>query len=191
MPRGRLVSRARGADQARPGGDRQRARRAVLHRLSSRRSPAAPASVSSTPATSCEGRRTRPGIVILTQLRPISVLFQPAAAAPAGSHSRHGRGPAYRSDALTRRRQERARPGQAHGGRQPGRSDHRHGEAQRPNFPTPISSFGPRQFVNVRVLIDTLRQVVAAPIAATPARPQRPVRAAARDGRHHRGGAAA
>ena len=65
---------ARGAGASRPGGDRQRARDARATPTSSRRSPGAPASAWSTKATSCR-RPTPTGIVVITQLRPISVFF--------------------------------------------------------------------------------------------------------------------
>ncbi len=69
------------------------------------------------------------GIVILTQLRPISVFFSlpqqnlPDLTKGMAEGSASGR----RLDAG---RQERARQGQGDGDRQSGRSDHRHGEAQ-------------------------------------------------------------
>ena len=68
------------------------------------------------------------GIVILTQLRPISVFFSLAQQnLPALTRGMaEGKLPV---DALTAE-QERARPGQGDGDRQPGRPNHRDGEAQ-------------------------------------------------------------
>ena len=69
------------------------------------------------------------GIVILTQLRPISVFFNlPQQNLP--DSTRAGRRRRCRSTRSAPDGKTRARQRQGHGDRQPGRSDHRHGEAQ-------------------------------------------------------------
>ena len=61
--------------------------------------------------------------------------------------------------------------GQAEGRRQPGRSDHRHRAAEGRVSQHAICSSGPGQFVNVRLLIDTLKQVVIVPTPPCSAAP--------------------
>ena len=90
---------------------------------------------------------------------------QPAAAGAARSQQGHG-GRAIAGAGDRRRRHHRGRQRQGGGHQQSGRPDHRHGQAQGASFPMPILQLWPGQFVNIRLLIDTLRQSVVVPTAA-------------------------
>ncbi len=114
------------SDQAR---HRQRAGDARPTPRSSRRSTAAPASARSTKATSST-RRTPPASSSLTQLQPISVLFNLPQQNLTAGQRRVRQGPAHRRCAALRQRR-RDRPRHAYRGRQPGRSNHRHGASSR------------------------------------------------------------
>jgi len=104
------------------------------------------------------------GLVIITQLQPITVIFTiPEDSIPTYWSSSSGASGC------------RSRPtigvsAKAHGGRaahdrQPGRSDHRHGPAQSPVSDTDNRLF-PSQFVNARLLIETRRGATVVPTAA-------------------------
>ena len=130
---------------------------------SSRRSPAAPASVWSTKATWCEAQDTT-GIVIITQVRPISVFFSlpqqdlpelnkglAEGPLPVDALGADGKTPLDSGKVLVIDNQVDQTTGTV---------------KLKAEFPNANLQLWPGQFVNVRVLIDTLRQVVVVPTAA-------------------------
>ena len=104
------------------------------------------------------------GIVVITQIKPISVLFN-LPQQQLGEVNRAFAAGALPVDAFGARQRDRDRQRQAQGGRQPGRSDHRHDQAQGRISQSRFAALA-GQFVNVRLLINTLRQVVVVPTAA-------------------------
>ena len=79
------------------------------------------------------------GLVVITQVRPISVFFN---VPQQDCRSSTRASPKVRCRSTLRPDAGAARPRQGAGGRQPGRPDHRHGEGQA-EFPMPICSSGP------------------------------------------------
>ena len=105
------------------------------------------------------------GIVVITQLQPIAVIFtlpqqqlgaRSTAPRPSGTLPVDAFGPDNKTVVDDRR---------AAGGRQPGRPDDRHDQAEGRISQRDCSS-GPAQFINVRLLVDTLQAVIVVPTAA-------------------------
>ena len=104
------------------------------------------------------------GIVVITQIKPISVLFNLPQQQFSQVNKAFAKGP-LAVDAVAHRQPHRGRSRHAAGDRQPGRSDHRHGPLKA-EFPNADLQLWPGQFVNVRLLVETLKQVVVVPTAA-------------------------
>ena len=128
-----------------------------------RRSPAAPASVWSTKATSCKASDTT-GIVVITQVRPISIFFNLPQQDLPELNKGLAEGPlpvdVFGADRKTPLDKGKVLVVD-------NQVDQTTGTVKvKAEFPNANLQLWPGQFVNVRVLIDTLRQVVVVPTAA-------------------------
>ena len=129
------------------------------------------------------------GIVVITTLQPISVVFtlpqQDAAGGRGGDAADgHAGGAGACRRARTVRDARRARPRHAGGARQPGRPDHRHDQAEGDVPQRRPASSGRARFVDVRLKVETAHDAIVVPPAAVQRGPQGAVRLCRRRRRH-------
>ena len=111
------------------------------------------------------------GLVVITQLQPIAVIFPiPEDSLPTVLEQLGQRRPAA-GRGLRPGAADKARHGRASDRRQPDRSHHRHRQAQG-DFPNTDNELFPNQFVNARLLVETRRGATVVPTAAIQRGPQ-------------------
>ena len=133
------------------------------------------------------------GIVVITQLQPITVVFPiPEDNVPRVHDAGCATGEADRRRGVGPRPEGEARDRQAPHGRQPDRHDHRHGQAEGGVRATTNLALFPNQFVNVRMLVADADRRDARSVGRDPARRARHVRLRrqGRPDRHRRAGEA-
>ena len=177
-----------GDDPGRPGADRHRRSSTSPIAASSRRSAAGSACARSTSAITCRPSDAN-GIVVITQLQPISVIFtMPEDNLPAVLKRLHA-GATLPVDAYRPHRHDEARHRHARR-RSTTRSTRRPARSSCGRCsPTRTQILFPNQFVNMRLLVDTLHDATLVPDRGDPARRAGHLRLCRQARRHGRGAA--